>query len=464
VARAPATPKNCTSLVEQALLGAGLREGRVIVGLSGGVDSVALLHAVARVAAGFGVTTMALHVHHGLSPRADEWGRACAELCRTLNVTFTEVRVHIDRRSKLGIEGAAREARYAVFRQQQANAIALAHHADDQAETLLLQLLRGAGVRGLSAMPTARVLEPATGLLLLRPWLSLTRAKIRSYAQREGLSWVEDESNADPAYDRSFLRTRILPELVARFPGLTSTFGRAARNFADAVQLLDDLAARDALGVREGESLSVSALAALSPARASNLLRWFLERQGFPQPSRDQLEEALRQGLAARGDTQPRVKLGAAWLRRYRGRLYLQPAENETARDWNLTWSGEDELTLPAGLGRLRFEPALGTGLSLQRLRAQSVGVRPRTGGERLRFAPNRPARTLKNLLHEAAIPEWERGCMPLIFAGETLVWVPDIGQDFRFTAAPGESGVMPRWERETLAPAQDSSVNPRRD
>src|SRR4029077_17397502 len=203
VARAPATPKNCTSLVEQALLGAGLRGGRVIVGLSGGVDSVALLHAVARVAAGYGVTTMALHVHHGLSPRADEWGRACAELCRTLNVTFTEVRVHIDRRSKLGIEGAAREARYAVFRQQQANAIALAHHADDQAETLLLQLLRGAGVRGLAAMPAARC---AAGPALLRPWLAMPRAAIEAYAQSQGLSFVDDESNADRALKRNYLR------------------------------------------------------------------------------------------------------------------------------------------------------------------------------------------------------------------------------------------------------------------
>jgi tRNA(Ile)-lysidine synthase len=303
-------------------------------------------------------------------------------------------------------------------------------------------------------MPAARVLDRATGLLLVRPWLGLARVKIRSYAQRAGLSWIEDESNRDPAFDRNFLRTRILPELVARFPGLTETFGRAARNFGDAVELLDNLAARDAQGA--GDSLSVSALTALSPAAARNLLRWFLERQGFPQPSRDQLEEALRQGLAARGDAQLRVKLGAAWLRRHRGRLYLLSAEGKPAQGWSLTWSGEDELILPAGLGCLRFEPARGTGLSLQRLREHRVAVRSRTGGERLRLAPDRPSRTLKNLLHEAAIPEWERGRMPLIFVGETLVWVPVVGQDFRFAATAEELGVMPRWERETLAPAQD--------
>ncbi len=451
VARTPRAISDGANLVEQALLDAGLAGGRVVVGLSGGVDSVALLHALVHVAPRLGVTPSALHVHHGLSPHADEWARFCAELCRGLGVALIEVRVHVDRRLKLGVEGAAREARYAVFRQQRADAIALAHHADDQAETLLLHLLRGAGVRGLSAMPAARVLEPATGLRLVRPWLALTRAQIRGYAQRAGLSWVEDESNSDPAFDRSFLRTRILPELVERFPGLRDTLGRAAHNFADAAQLLDDVAARDAQGAAAGDSLAMSALAALSPAGARNLLRWFLERQTLSVPTRDQLEEALRQALAARADAQLRVKVGAAWLRRHRGRLYLEPAGREPAPGWRLTWTGQHELTLPAELGRLRFEPARGAGLSLARLRAETVAVGPRCGGERLRLAPNRPSRTLKNLLHEAHVPEWERGRMPLVFVGEALAWVPGIGQDFRFAAAAHEPGVMPRWDRGAL-------------
>jgi tRNA(Ile)-lysidine synthase len=193
----------------------------------------------------------------------------------------------------------------------------------------------------------------------------------------------------------------------------------------------------------------------LSPARARNLLRWFLERQGLPAPSRDQLEEALRQALAARGDAQLRVKLGAVWLRRHRSRLYLEPAEREPARGWSLTWAGQHQVALPAGLGCLRFEPAHGTGLSVARLSAQGVTVRLRSGGERMRLAPNRPSRTLKNLLHESHIPEWERGRMPLVFAGDALVWVPGVGQDFRFAAASGEPGVMPRWERAGLASAE---------
>jgi len=441
-------------MVEQALLDAGLAGSRIVVGVSGGVDSVALLHALAQVAPGLSVSLCALHVHHGLSAHADDWARSCSEQCEALGVPLIQARVHVDRYSELGVEGAAREARYAVFKQQQVDAVALAHHADDQAETLLLQLLRGAGVRGLSAMPASRVLDAATGLRLVRPWLRLTRAQIRRYAQRAGLSWIEDESNLDLAFDRSFLRVRILPELGTRFPGLVETFGRAAHNLADAAQLLEDLAARDAQGAA-ADTLPVSALTPLSPARARNLLRWFLERQHLPAPARDQLEEALRQALAARRDAQLRVRVGAVWLRRHRGRLYLESAGRKPARSWSLTWTGQHQVALPAGLGCLRFEPAHGTGLSVARLSAQGVTVRPRSGGERMRLAPNRPTRTLKNLLQETRVPEWERARMPLMFAGETLVWVPGVGQDFRFAAASDEPGVMPSWQPERLGSAQ---------
>ena len=446
MAKAPAASTPVV-LLERALVDAGLTGARVVVGLSGGLDSVALLHVLVRVAPAMSVTPAAVHVHHGLSPHADEWVQFCAKLCRDLGVELTEVRVHVDRRSKLGIEGAAREARYAVFRQQRGDAIALAHHADDQAETLLMQLLRGAGVRGLSAMPALRTLDPVTGSRLLRPWLALTRRQIRAYADSAGLSWVEDESNSDDAFDRSFLRARILPELVARYPGLRETLGRAAQNLGDAAQLLDDLAARDARGAVTGTGMAVSALAALSPAGARNLLRWFLEQQHLPAPSRDQLDEARRQLLAARADARVRVKLGAAWLRRHRGRVYVEPVGLEPAKGWCIAWTGQHELTLPGDLGILRFEPTRGGGLSLARLRAEAVAVAPRTGGERLRPAPNRPSRTLKNLLHEAHVPDWERGRLPLIFVGETLVWVPGVGHDFRFAAAPEEPGLMPRWE-----------------
>jgi tRNA(Ile)-lysidine synthase len=291
------------------------------------------------------------------------------------------------------------------------------------------------------------MLNPVSGLRLLRPWLTLTRPEIQAYAERAKLSWVEDESNADEGFDRSFLRARVLPLLTARYPSLHETLGRAAQNLGDAAQLLDDLAARDARGAVAGDSLAVSALAALSPAGGRNVLRWFLEQQHLPAPTRDQLDEARRQALAARADARVRVKVGAAWLRRHRGRLYVEPAGREPAKGWRAAWTGQHELTLPGDLGCLRFEPTRGAGLSLARLRAEPVTVALRAGGERLRPAANRPSRTLKNLLHEAHVPEWERDRLPLIFVAETLVWVPGVGQDFRFAAAPDEPGLLPRWE-----------------
>jgi len=438
-----------TEEAERVLRQAGLGGARIVVGLSGGLDSVVLLHCLVDLAPKLDFTLGALHVHHGLSPNADLWARFCADLCARLGVPFAQANVAVERASGLGLEAAARQARYAVFRQQQADAVALAHHRDDQAETLLLQLLRGAGVRGMSAMPAVRTLEPAGGLRLVRPLLQVSRASIHAYARGRGLSWIEDESNADARFDRNFLRTRILPELAARYPGVSDTLGRAADNLADAAQLMDELAGSDARGAVSRDSLRLSSLACASPARARNLLRWFLERQGFLPASRDQLEEGLRQALAARDDARLQVKLGSARLRRHRGRLYLESAGREPGRRWRLAWRGERELALPAGLGSIRFDPSVGTGLSMERLRAGEAVVRARAGGERIRLAPNRPSRTLKNLLRESGVPEWQRNRLPLLFVGDALVWVPGVGEDCRFAAAAGEAGVLPRWDRD---------------
>jgi tRNA(Ile)-lysidine synthase len=435
--------------VEEALRASALEGARLIVGLSGGVDSVVLLHVLHRLAPRLHIALSGLHVHHGLSRHADEWADFTDRFCRDLAVPLHQVRVAIDRNSPLGLEAAAREARYAVYRQQMGDAVVLAHHLDDQGETLLLQLLRGAGARGLSAMPVLRMLDRASHLRLFRPLLKVTRAQIVAYAREQRLTWIEDESNRDPAIDRNFLRLRILPELSARFPGLRETLGRAADNLADAAQLADDLATYDARRAAAADSLDLSALAALSPERARNLLRWFLERHGLTVPGRDQLEEALRQATSARGDARMRVKLGAAWLRRHRGRLYLEPVGRQHPRGWARAWAGERELELPSGLGSLRFEPSLGAGISLTRLLADKVVVRPRRGGERLKLAHNRPSRTLKNLLQEAAVPEWERERLPLVFAGDALVWVPGVGQDCRYAAAEQETAVMPHWQPE---------------
>jgi tRNA(Ile)-lysidine synthase len=436
------------SRVQGTLEQATMQGVALVVGLSGGVDSVVLLHCLRALAPKLDLRLSALHIHHGLSANADDWALFCADLCAAWDIPLKQARVAVDQREKLGVEAAAREARYAVFRALPADAIALAHHRDDQIETMLLQLLRGAGVRGLSAMPVVRVLNPQTNLRIVRPLLHRPRADIVRYAKQAGLQWVEDEANVEMHYDRNFLRLEVLPTLIQRFPGAPATLQRAAENFADAAQLLDDLAQQDAVKMREGDTLDVDVLRALSPARARNVLRWFMEQRGLPLPKRDQLEEALRQALHARGDARVEVKLGSTCLHRHRGRIHLDAALSAKPAPWSCLWSGEAEVSLPCGLGCVTFEPAVGAGLSLERLRGEPALLRPRRGGERLRMAPRRPSRTLKNLLQEHGVPAWRRATMPLLFRGENLVWVPDIGIDHRFAAQSDEAGVLPRWIR----------------
>lgn len=436
---------------EGVLRGAGLLGGRVTIALSGGLDSVVLLHCLTALAPSLGLEIGALHVHHGLSPNADNWARFCSELCERFSVPFAQAIVAVDPDSGLGVEAAAREARYAVFRRQKVDAVALANHRDDQAETVLLQLLRGAGVRGLSAMPPVRMLDALSGLRLVRPLLDVPRAAIRAYARAHKLSWIEDESNADPRFDRNFLRSEILPRLTQRFPAAAETLSRVALNHADAQSVLDEVAALDAQHAVTEEGLDVTVLAGLSAARARNLLRWFLEREGLRSSNREQLEEALRQAVTARADAGLRIRVGDGWLRRHRGRLRVEADRPQLAVMWCVAWGGERELRLPAGLGSIRFEQVVGTGLSLAGLRAANVVVKARAGSERMRLAPGRPSRTLKNLLRESAVPAWERDRLPLLFAGDALVWAPGVGEDWRYAAVAGEAGVLPRWDRAEL-------------
>jgi tRNA(Ile)-lysidine synthase len=297
-------------------------------------------------------------------------------------------------------------------------------------------------------MPFLRTLDTASGVLLIRPFLVVSRAQIRSYALEHGLSWVEDPSNAEPKFDRNFVRHEILPRIMQRFSGAPETLARAAQNLADAQTILDEVASTDAAGNAGSEGLSVAVLAAMSPPRARNLLRWFLEREGAALSSRDQLEEALRQALAARADANLRVKIGDRWLRRHRGRLSLEAEQPQLRAGWKVEWSGESSLQLPPGMGVICFERATGAGLSLKSLQSGRVVVRARGGSERMRIHPGRPSRTLKNLLRESAIPAWERDRLPLLFAGDLLVWVPGVGKDWRYCAAAGEAAVIPRWER----------------
>jgi tRNA(Ile)-lysidine synthase len=425
---------------------------RVVVGLSGGVDSVALLDILAALARRRRFALSAFHVNHQLSPNAARWAAFCRRLCRSRGIRLRSVKVVVPRGE--GVEAAARRARYEAFARLPADFVALAHNQDDQAETLLLQLLRGAGVKGLAAMPLLRAEAAAarqagrSAPAILRPLLDVPRSEIERHARSRGLEWIEDESNADTRYARNFLRREVLPLLAARFPAWRTTFARSAQHLAEAASLLDELAGLDAGNQQEEGVLAVAALRTVSHARARNLLRWFIGRHGAPMPNADRLEEALRQLLTAAQDARVCIDLGTHQLRRYAGRAYLVPMLPAPPAGYMKSWNGEPTLKLPELGGVLRMKPGRGYGLSLARLQRGPVTVRVRKGGETLRPDARRPSHSLKHLLQEAGVPPWQRGRLPLLYCGAQLVWAPGLGTAVDFQAARGEAAVRPEWRR----------------
>lgn len=299
---------------------------RIGVGYSGGLDSTVLLHLLAALTrAGAGVELRALHVHHGLSPQADAWADHCRAVCAGLDIPIEVLPVRVRPQGE-GPEAAARAARYAAYRAAACEAVMLAHHQDDQNETVLLQLTRGATLRGLAAMPEARVLHP--GKRLLRPLLDVPRRQLAAYAHAHRLRWVEDESNADTRLARNHLRHLVRPRLEQALPGLAQALPRLARQCGEAAGLLDDLARLDAERTRAGDGYCLARLASLPPARARNLLRWALEQAGG-RVRQAPLEEAVRQlaqaaapgGAAAR----VRVQFGAVAVLAWQARVWIVP-------------------------------------------------------------------------------------------------------------------------------------------
>jgi tRNA(Ile)-lysidine synthase len=462
----------------------------ILVGLSGGVDSVVLLHLLHQLAPRFSWQLSALHVHHGISPNADAWADFCTGLCAGYTIPLHVERVDIAPLRAHGIEAAARKLRHAAFARQAlrpgsgqaCDFVALAHHADDQAETLLLQLLRGSGVKGAAAMPVlsrgkgplfAVRPEPVEGQRIagserastgsartesknactgsiVRPLLHCSRREILDYAAAQGLRWIEDESNADDSYPRNFLRHRALPLLEQKFPACRDTLARSAQHFAEASELLDDLARLDAQlspspsmweGWGEG-ALEVSRLQSLSPSRAKNLLRYFLHSLGAPMPQAAQLDDMLRQLCDARQDAAVCVAYDDYEVRRYQGRVYVLHAMGEFDRNLVLPWQGEAGLDWPALNARLVFIRETGEGMSLEKLAAAPVTIRLRSGSETLRPHPDAATRTLKNLLQEHHIPPWQRGRLPLLYCGEELVCVPGVAIAAEYQAVKDEEGI----------------------
>jgi len=437
-------------IVDGMLDAHAVRGKSVAIGLSGGMDSVVLLDLIDGLRAARQLSLSAIHVNHQISAQAGDWEEFCRSLCQQRGIPLTVQRVQVNSDGS-GVEAAARRLRYRAFASADADFVALAHHLDDQVETFFLQLLRGAGPKGLAGMPAIRRQESAAddkpaSPLIIRPLLELRRGHIEAYAKSKRLDWVEDDSNADSRYDRNYLRNELLVQLDARFPGYRETLARAARNLADHAVLAEELARIDAQSL-DRSAVSAERLRQLSDARALNLLRQLFSDRGMQMPPRVRLEEALRQCREAGRDAEIQVAFGGAHLRCYRDRVELVEDSPDLPANWQSRWDGVHELMLPDGLGVLRSRAVVGEGIARRHFAIRAATVRGRSGGERMQPGDNRPRRPLKSLLQEHAVPPWERSRMPLVFFGEQLAWVPGIGVAAEFRATAVEPGIAPEWE-----------------
>ena len=289
----------------------------VVVGFSGGLDSTVLLHAASCLARDAELDLSALHVHHGLSIHADAWADSCTKVCQGLGIPLAVLRVDVPQRTGEGVEAAARRVRHQALADHRSDWILLAHHADDQAETVLHNLLRGAGVRGAAAMPESRD-------RVLRPLLGLARDELLAYARSHRLAWIEDESNADHRYTRNFLRHEILPHITSRFPEAGEQLAAAAARFNEANSLLEDLASLDLRGIPAEFPLPLMIFRELSDARARNLLRAMLAWHHVQSPDERRLNEFVRQLRTAGNDRHPRLDLARYSLWCEAGRLHFR--------------------------------------------------------------------------------------------------------------------------------------------
>ncbi len=419
-------------LIESAL--AELPPGPILVAHSGGLDSTVLLHALAESQAARARGLRAVHVDHRLQADSAAWSRHCEDFAAKLGVPLVTRTVEVARAPGLGLEATARRARYGTIEAMLADGeiVALAHHRDDQAETVLLKLLRGAGPEGLGAMRTLRRLGRGYAW---RPLLSLSRAMLRGYAERHGLAWIEDPSNADVSLDRNFLRIEVLPRITRRWPEAETSIAQSAAWARAAADFIDEEAERALARVQglDPSTLRFREWLALPDALRDPVLRKWLRAVALPEPTQFQVAELVRQLGEAGEDRQPCVRWPGVEVRRYRDLLYALPPLQLPPLDWSAAFTGAT-LVLPADIGSLSLAPA--TPAAEPPRLAEPAHVRFRRGGESLRLHGGAHTRELRDLLQEAGIPPWQRSRLPLVFdaAGALLavadLWISEAGAE----------------------------------
>ena len=423
----------------------GHEQAQYCVAFSGGCDSAVLLRAMASLVSTWpGACLRAVHVDHGLYDDSPVWAAHCADFARQCAVDFEDHRVEVPAIREHGVEAAARRARYKLLqdRLRPAEVLLTAHHAGDQLETFLLQLMRGSGIAGLAAMPAVR----AFGIgLHVRPLLEFERRQLVDYGREHAISWLDDPSNLDLGFDRNLLRHQVVPHLTSRWPAAAVAVSRSAAHCAEALELCDQLAAADVGPVGHSDSLECAVLSRLSPARLRNVLRWWIRCNNRPAPSSARLASVVTDILDAAPDAAPVVTWGDTEIRRYRDRIYIMSPLGQLA-EAPMPWTVPEELSLGAGRGNLGAEPTEGEGLAVARLETSRVTVASRTGGERLTPKGHRQSKQLKKLFQEQGVLPWMRERVPLVYVDGELAAVADICVAREFSAGRGESGYRIIW------------------
>ncbi|MBJ3813356.1 tRNA lysidine(34) synthetase TilS [Shimwellia pseudoproteus] len=410
---------------------------QILVALSGGLDSSVLLHLLCQLRADTGIALRALYVHHGISRFADDWLHHCQALCDGCQVPFIARKVQLTDSGK-GTEAEAREKRYQALADALApgEALATAQHMDDQCETLMLALKRGSGPAGLAAMPGVL---PFHHSVILRPLLGFSRQQLEAYARYHGLSWIDDDSNADDSYDRNFLRLRILPLLRQRWPYFARSVARSAALCGEQEALLDELLAEQLQAlVGPGGELALATLTTMSDARRGALLRRWFAYHGAVMPARAALQRLWDEVALSREDASPRLRFGEYEVRRYRDALWWVPCYT-SQRDTVIAWASPfAPLSLPEGLGVLHFSA---DGSRVRPPRAdEPVSVRFRASGN-VHIVGREHGRTMKKIWQELGVAPWQRDTTPLLFYGEQLIAAPGI-----FVTRDGQGTAEDSW------------------
>jgi len=398
---------------------------QLYVGYSGGIDSHVLLHLCASIQALSGKIT-AVYVHHGLQAEAESWTEHCKKIADSLGVNFIMLRVDATATAGESPEEAARNARYTALKPLIAvdDVLLIGQHRDDQLETVLLQLFRGAGLRGLSGIPETSFF----GLgLMLRPLLNVSKIDIIDYAQTHQLHWIEDPSNEQNNYDRNYLRNTVIPLLKQRWESCDKTVARSAKHCAEAQIIVSAVADELFCPVfsQANKTLCISQLQAHKSPRQQLIIRHWFQSLGLRMPAQAFVERIQTDVIAAREDADPMLLGQGCFIRRYRDKLYcLRQSEQETPEDMH--WSAEQNFITFATHRKLSYAPS-STGILYEQWQKEKITVKFRSGGEKIRLPNRKEHHSLKNLFQEAGIPPWERHLTPLIYLNNKLAAVGEL-------------------------------------